>query len=430
MGMRITDKLVNELTPPSRGNRITYDDPDAGPRSDRGVRGFGIRITAAGARSFVLNYRNADGRERRHTLGKYPGLSVEAARKKARDLRYIIDHAGADPRAERAARLAAPKMSDLCDHYIESHLPDKRPASAADDKAMIAKIIRPKIGGELVSAIDKAAVVRLHRNLSETPYRANRVLSLLSKMFALAEQDLAWCRSNPVRGIKRNAEEKRERYLSAEEIARLTDALARYEDQSVANIVRLLLLTGARRGEVLQARWSQFDLDAGVWIKPSAMTKQKTVHRVPLSDGAAALLRSIWNAAPREEGGKLKSEYVFPGPRSGEPRVEIKDEWAAIAISAGLYDVVPGKNAKGEPIEIKKVNCRLHDLRHTYASILVSAGLSLPIIGRLLGHTQASTTHRYAHLMDDPLRQATNQVSAIVSGKKPAEVVPLREGAA
>jgi integrase len=184
-------------------------------------------------------------------------------------------------------------------------------------------------------------------------------------------------------------------------------------------------LTGARRGEVLRAEWSQFDLDSATWTKPAAVTKDKRVHRVPLSDGAVALLKGIWDEAPRKPDGRPESAYVFPAPLSGKPRSEIKDEWRAIALAAGLYDEEPPLRAGGKPV--RNVNCRLHDLRHTYASLLVSAGLSLPIIGALLGHTQASTTHRYAHLMDDPLRQATNKVSAVVTGKKPAEVVPIGE---
>jgi integrase len=247
-------------------------------------------------------------------------------------------------------------------------------------------------------------------------------------MFSIAVGDLSWRADNPARGVKRNEEVKRERYLSGEEIARLTKALSEHKDQTVANIIRLLLLTGARRGEVFQAEWSQLDLDGEVWVKPSAMTKQAKLHRVPLSDGAVALLKGIHEAAPRDSAGNLKSKYVFPGPRSGQPMTEIKDEWRAIAIAAGLYDEAPPAKKGGKPVKV--VNCRIHDLRHTYASLLVSAGLSLPIIGALLGHTQASTTHRYAHLMDDPLRQATNQVSAIVGGKKSADVHDIREGVA
>jgi integrase len=409
LGIKITDKLVRELAPPAAGNRVTYDSE---------VSGFGIRITKAGARSFVLNYR-AEGRERRLTLGQYPAWSVEQARAEAKKRRREVD-GGADPLAHRTALRQAPTLSDLCDAYIEEHLPNKRELSALDDRAMIAKHIRPKFGAEKLKAIDSKVVARLHRSLKATPYRANRVLSLLSKMFSLAVE-WGWLDRNPAKGIQRNQEEKRERFLDPGEIASLTKVLAKYADQSIANIIRMLLLTGARRGEVLRAEWSQFNLDTGTWVKPAATTKQNKLHRVPLSDGAVALLKSIHEAAPRDDFGTLKSKHVFPGPRSGEPMSEIKDEWRAIALAAGLYEVVPG--AKPE----KQVNCRLHDLRHTYASILASAGLSLPIIGQLLGHTQAATTARYSHLMDDPLRAATNRVAATLAGKKSADVVPIGE---
>jgi integrase len=415
MAQAITDKLVKDLAKPASGNSITYDEE---------VPGFGIRVTKAGAKSFVLNYRVA-GRERRLTIGRYPAWSVEAARKEAKRRRQEVDK-GHDPLAKRTAERRAPTVGDLCDRYISDYLPKKREASAKDDKAMIAQIIRLRLGAEKVERIRHSNIDDLHRSLKATPYRANRVVALLSKMFSLA---VKWemRADNPAKGVERNQEVKRERYLSPAEIVALTDALATTKSQTAANVVRLLLLTGARRSEVLKAEWAQFDLEAGVWTKPAATTKQKKLHRVPLSDGATALLKSILDAAPRDDDDKLKSPFLFPGTRSGQPLSEIRDEWEAIALAAGLFDVVPGKNAKGEPIEVKRVNCRLHDLRHTYASILASAGLSLPIIGQLLGHSQPATTARYSHLLDDPLRAATNRVGDIVGGKKSADVVPLRQ---
>jgi integrase len=169
--------------------------------------------------------------------------------------------------------------------------------------------------------------------------------------------------------------------------------------QQAANIFRLLLLTGARRGEVLSAKWADLDLAAGVWVKPGATTKQKTLHRVPLSAPARQLLADLHR-------GRGRSEYVFPGRLSGH-RVELKGNWAAIRKATKLNDL------------------HIHDLRHSYASQLVSAGFSLPSIGALLGHTQPATTHRYAHLQDDPLRAATERVGAIIAGKPDAEVVAL-----
>jgi integrase len=186
--------------------------------------------------------------------------------------------------------------------------------------------------------------------------------------------------------LHRNPEPKRTRYLSGEELQRLTAVLADHPNRQSANVIRLLLLTGARRGELLNATWDQFDLEGGIWIKPSAHTKQKKEHRVPLSAAAKQLLCDM-------KAETSESSYVFPGRVPGEPLREIKSFWAGVCRRAGLEDF------------------RIHDLRHTYASILASAGLSLPVIGALLGHTQPNTTARYSHLFDDPLRDATEKVA-------------------
>ena len=168
----------------------------------------------------------------------------------------------------------------------------------------------------------------------------------------------------------------------------------------MANVFRLLLLTGARRGEILGARWEQFDFgNRNVWIKPAHTTKQKAEHEIPLGDSALALLRAMRQAAP-------DTEYLFPSRRSSGHLIDVKKPWAAICKRAGI------------------VGLRMHDLRHSYASFLASAGYSLPVIGALLGHTQPNTTARYAHLLDDPLREATSRVGSMMTGlvaKPPAK---------
>lgn len=185
-------------------------------------------------------------------------------------------------------------------------------------------------------------------------------------------------------------------------MARVTTALNELRDQGAANAIRLLLLTGSRRGELLAARWRDIDIEAGVWTKPGSTTKQKTTHRVPLSEAACRLLAEM-----RQQAGG-DAEWLFPAPRKTGPRSDIDDAWNELRLAADIADV------------------RLHDLRHSFASVLASQGLSLPIIGALLGHTTASTTHRYSHLLDDPLRRATEVASAIIAGKPPADVMPLR----
>jgi integrase len=389
MAQKLTDKIVKDLAPPVKGNKIAYDTES----------GFGARITAAGARAFVLNYRTRSGRERRFTIGTYPAWKVTAAREEARRLKKLIDE-GQDPLAELKAERDAPTVGDLCRRYKEEHLPKKRHGSQLEDQSLIATRILPAMQHLKVAEVSFSDINALHLKITQEgkPIRANRAIALLSKMFSLA---VKWrMRSDtPVRGVERNQEYKRTRYLSGAELARLTEALAAYPDQQAASIVRMLLLTGARRGEVLAAKWDDFDLETGTWTKPGATTKQKTEHRVPLSAPARQLLAEMHEA-------KI-AEHVFPG-RYGGHRQNVKRAWAELCESAGIKDA------------------RVHDLRHTYASLLASSGMSLPIIGVLLGHTQAATTLRYAHLLDDPLRKATETVGALVAGKPSAEIVSLK----
>jgi len=404
MAVRLTDKLTKELAAPIAGNRITYDED---------VKGFGVRVTTAGARAFILNYR-ATGRERRITIGSHPDWSVSAAREYARDLKRRIDM-GQDPMGERHEERAAPTIADLAARFDTDHLTKRRDTTATDYRSILRGHILPTLGTMRVTDLRHSDVEKLHRKIAATaPYRANRAVSVLSKMMSLA---VRWemRADNPVRGIERAPEEKRERFLTPAEITRLSEVLATHPERTSCRAIRLLLLTGARRGETLSATWAQFDLDRGVWTKPSASTKQAKEHRVPLSAPALAVLAELRADAEPD------CVYVFPGKRTvgakgsvtWAPLTEIKRAWASVTRAAGIDGV------------------RVHDLRHTYASILASSGLSLPIIGRLLGHTQAATTHRYAHLADDPLRAATEAAGAFVSsaGKPVADVVQLRRGA-
>jgi integrase len=281
----------------------------------------------------------------------------------------------------------------------------------------------------------------MHRKIAaKAPYAANRALAVMSKMLNLS---LRWQMrtDNPAKGVERAQEEKRERFLVDTEMARLGEALTAHPERHSANAVRFLLLTGARKGETLSATWSQIDITAGIWIKPAASTKQRKEHRLPLSAPALALLSEMKVAADLENVRRAKDKLppitaLFPGP-NGKPLTDIKHFWAAICRTAGLSVQVEKtddkgkaiKDDKGEPVMIWQSTVRIHDLRHTHASILVNLGLSLPIIGKLLGHTQAQTTHRYAHLQDDPLRAATERAGAVIAGagKAGAEVVTLAE---
>ena len=392
MAEKITDKLVRDLAAPDTGNRIVYDTE---------VSGFGIRATAGGSKAFILNYRNGEGRERRLTIGAYgkDAWSVEAARKRAGELRREIDK-GNDPLAAKIEKRDGTTVADLCDLYEEHHLPTKRPASARDDKQMLKGIIRPKLGTQKADSPALGTEIgKLHRSMKATPYRANRVLALVSTMFNLGITQWRVCKENPAKGIGKFHEAKRKRYLKSEEVARLTVALAKHEDQVSANVLRLCLFTGARVGEAMGARWEQFDLDGEtpIWSKPAASTKQDEDHEVPLSTEAVKLLTAI----------KGDGELVFPSdnPESPIPYKRVNQAWGEIRTAAKIPDV------------------RIHDLRHSFASFLVSNGQSLPVVGALLGHTQAATTQRYAHLLREPLKAAVDTVGAIIAGKPKAKIV-------
>jgi integrase len=400
MRQRLAEKLVHTLPAPAAGNHVFWDAPPATGKDY--VPGLGLRVTAAGARAFILNYRTRSGRERRITIGAWPAWTVTAARAEAAALKRRID-AGDDPLAERQEARDAPTMSELLDRFVTEHVAKKRPATQRMYQSAVDEI-RKVLGTRKVVEVTHDDIERLHRKITDrgAPYVANRTAAALSKAFNMAVRS-GWRTDNPTKGLALNEEQKRQRYLSPAEIARLTAALAQHEDRQAANIIMLLLLTGARSGEVLSMRWRDLDLDQGVWIKPSSHTKTKREHRVELSTEAVKLLRSIGEDADPD-----LDVHVFPG-RSGH-RFNIRARWVEMCEAADI---------KG---------ARIHDLRHTHASLLVSAGYSLPIVGALLGHTLPGTTARYAHLHSDPLRQAVNHVGKIVAGKKPGKVVQFRGG--
>ena len=392
---KLTDKIVKALKPPAKGYALRWD-------SD--VHGFGVRVTAAGSKSFILNYRTHANRIRRLTIAEYPAYSTEVAREVAKEHRHTIDNGG-DPLADRKAVREAPTFKDLADAYVEEHLPKKRASSAKTDEDALTKVLLPVLGNLKVADITHDDIDGIHRRITKRGkrYRANRIVALLSKMFALAIKK-RWLSDNPAKGIERNQEQKRARYLSVLELDQLSEALAAHPDQRTADAIRLLLFTGARRGEVLSMTWDQIDFETGKWTKPGASTKQKTEHVVPLSAPALQLLAKMRETSD--------SKYVFPGRGGVGHRTDLKKPWPAICKAAGISGL------------------QVHDLRHSHASMLAGAGYSLPVIGALLGHTQPSTTARYAHLADDRLRKATETVGAIIegAGTPGAEVVKMREG--
>jgi integrase len=377
---RLTDASIKRLPIPATGNRITYDPS---------TPGLGVQITAGGRRAFVLRYYNRAGRQRQFTIGSLPDWSVVGAREEAKRLKRAIDQGG-DPLAEIAAERGAPTVNDLIERFLEEHVSRKRRHTQDGYRNAIEHYIRPALGRTKVAEIAWADVDALHRKVTKAgrAVQANRVVAVVSKMFSLA---IRWRMrtDNPARGVERNQEPKRKRYPSPAELERLTEALDQHPDQQATDIFRLCMLTGCRVGEAKAARWDQIKIATGTWIKPGSTTKQKTDHVVPLSAPAKQLLAEL-----RQRTG---SEWVFPADSKPGHRVAVQKAWRAMCKAAKIKGL------------------RIHDLRHGFASQLASTGASLPLIGSLLGHSNPVTTHRYAHLFDDPQRAAVERVGAVIS---------------
>lgn len=354
---------------------------------DGKIGGLALRVTSAGARSYVLRYRNRKGVRHSWTIGDVKDWPLAAARKEAQRLRRVVDEGG-DPLEEREAAHAAATMGELCDRYLKEHVEARNaPSSRKLIGAYVKNWIRPALGKMKVADVRVADLERLHCKATAAgrSTTANRLIATVSKMMSLA---IRWQMraDNPAKGVERNREHGRTRYLSPDELGRLMAALAADTDRTSANAIRLLLLTGARLGEVMNAEWKQFDLKAGAWVKPASYTRDRREHHVPLSAPALQLLARMAEAAtPREP-------RLFPG---ANPTKTLRRLWERVRKAAAIEDV------------------RVHDLRHSYASFLVKAGMPLPVIGHLLGHSAVATTARYAHLLKDPLREATERVGRV-----------------
>ena len=395
----LTDRKLRALAPKTKDFRVP--DHEKGDDPAKTLRGFGVRVLPSGVITFYLDYR-VDGVERRPMLGSFPTWTVAQARLEARRWRQLIDQ-GVDPYAERERVRTAPTVSQLAERYVEEILPKRAEGTRRGARAMLRQWILPAVGNTRVADLRPSDVERLHNKVTKagSPIRANRVVALVSAMLSAA---IRWefVDKNVCRGaVVRNREFGRRRYLSAPEIVRLSEALSRCQSQTAADVLRLLLLTGARSREVRGMQWEEVDLDAGVWRKPAASTKDRRPHEVPL--GAAAL-ELLVKMRPRVPQGP-----VFPGTK-GAAVLDIRSTWRRVLRDAGLEDL------------------RIHDLRHSFASILISGGASLPLIGSLLGHSNPSTTARYSHLFLDPQRAAVEKVGAIIGNAGSAEVVPLKRG--
>ena len=400
MAQHLTDALIRKLEPPEKGNSITYD---------AAVPGFGVRVTAAGHRAFILNYRVRDtGRERRYTIGRFPDRTTVMARERARELRREVEDGG-DPVGALQDSRDAPTVADLIERFRAEHLPKKREGTRKGYDQILKKHIEPFFGSKKkVADVTTEDIDGLHGKIG-APYTANRTVAVLSKMFNLA---VRWRMrtDTPVKNVELNDEHPRQRYLTGPEMERLFEAMAAHPERQSVNILRVLMLTGARKGEVLAMRWADVDLTEGKWSKPAASTKQNKPHEVVLSGPVRQLLAEIAD----EQTGKGRRPlptFVFPSAVSETGHVaDIYCTWWALCKSAKIDGL------------------RIHDLRHSFASHLASGGASLPLIGAMLGHTKTQTTARYAHLFDEPQRAAAERVAAIYEavGKPAVEPVLLK----
>jgi len=361
--------------------------------TDEELPGFSLRVLPSGRKNFTLQYR-AGTKTRRFNLGSYGILTPEAARAKATGILAAVRE-GKDPAGERLAILQAPTLRDLAKRFMEDYCAHRVKPSTKDRYAqLLDTYILPKLGHRRLLDITRADIVDLHTGLAKKKSTANRMLAVVSLLFNLAET-WGWYenRSNPARRIVKYKEQKRERFLTAEELRRLGETLVMAENARLIShhalaAFKLLILTGARCSEIQTCKWEYVDMDAALIRLPDSKTGAKFIH---LGATAMQVLRGI----ERVEGNPylicsahVPSQHIF----------DLQNSWQQIRRWAKLDQV------------------RIHDLRHTFASRAVAMGMTLPVIGRLLGHTQTQTTDRYAHLAVNPILEAADKVTHDIGG--------------
>ena len=380
---RLTKQVIDETPFPSAGQVFVRDEE---------LPGFALRVTQ-GRKSFILE-KCIRGRMRRLTLGPYGPLTLDQARKVAAAHVWAIAQ-GDDPAQVRQDRLHEPTFADLTVQYLERHAPRKR--SARDDRGMLTTYLAVFRTRNLTD-LTRNDVARLHAKVGETaPYRANRLVALVRKMFNLARDWGLYAVENPATRIQMFREESRDRFVQPEELPRLYQVIAEEADSSVRSVLLTALLTGARRIEMLTMQGDDVSLTRAEWRIPH--TKAGRPHLLPVPHALVATLRSL----PRVDG----NPYVFPGQNGTGHLQNMKRAWGRIRLAAGIQDV------------------RFHDLRRTVGSWLAGSGESLQLIGRILNHRDVSTTAIYARLNLDPVRQAlernaSKMLEAAVPPRTPA----------
>lgn len=379
---------------------------------DSEIKRFGLRARRGGAKTYVLHYRAGGGRRapRKLTIGRHGSpWTPQTARVEAKRLLGLVA-AGGDPAKTRTTERSAITVAELCDLYLAEGSTHKKASTLRADRGRITHHIKPLLGKLLVAKMGRADVERMMVEVKAGktavsppkdrkraagslptggPGAATQCVALVSTLLAFA-MARGYRTDNPTKGIKKTPVKMMERYLSDEEIARLAVALGaetkKTGNQYPGAAIKLLLLTGARRGEILSLQWQNVDLGRKCLRLPDSKTGAKVIF---LNEAALDILRSLPHLT--------NNLHVIPGTVVGGPFVGIDKIWHRVRASAGLRDV------------------RLHDLRHSFASVAVGGGLSLPIIGALLGHKHAATTARYAHLAAAPLRAANDAVGAKIT---------------
>lgn len=372
---------------------------------DTQLAGFGVKVLPSGRKTYIYKFRTSGGRaglSREPVIGGDGKITPDQARKVAQNWAAKVA-LGEDPAADRDAARASERMSELFERYLNDHAElHKKPSSLRNDRAMIENLLGPAFGSLRVKDVKRSEIAKWHSKLSKTPYAANRALALLSKALNLAEVwGMADSGTNPCRQIKKFKEDRRERYLSEAEFGRLFEVLDEADTgasdsswQSVISpyaiaAIRLLILTGARKSEILGLKWNWVDFENCVAVLPDSKTGRRTLY---LSSEAMAVLAKI----PRLE----RNQFVIAGAKPGRALVNLKRPWEILRAAAGLQDF------------------RLHDLRHSYASVAAAAGMSLPQIGALLGHNSPQTTARYAHLADSVQHRSAAEICARIGSTR------------
>lgn len=350
---------------------------------DLGCKGLMLEIRASGGKTYYLRYSDKRGRIRQLRLADQRDISLSQARQLADTKRAEIA-LGRDPAEEKATLR---KVRTLEAFMLESYLPHIKTYKRAwlADDSYLRNHILPALGRQYLDEIKATDLIKFQHAMREKGYAlgtCNRCVVLIRYAFNLA---MRWnepgVKQNPTKEVTLyKLDNQRERFLSPEETRRLLEYVSRSDNDKLQYIIRMLILTGARKREVLDCKWDHFDMTRMVWTIP--ITKAGKPRHIPMSDAVVSLLKEI----PRDHG----LEYVFPNPKTGVPFISIFSSWDTARTEAGLKDV------------------RIHDLRHSFASFLVNAGRSLYEVQKLLGHTQIKTTQRYAHLTQDTLRDAAN----------------------